>query len=92
MNPTYNLDRELTAWLTDEAPPKAPMGVLDGALARASTVGQRPAWLLPERWIPMQATMRMATVGRGAVYAILILVLAILLAVAVFVVGQQHLP
>jgi dipeptidyl aminopeptidase/acylaminoacyl peptidase len=92
MNPTNNLDRELATWLTEQAPPKAPLGVLDGALRQASTVGQRPAWLLPERWIPMQATMRLATFGRGTLYAMLILLLAILLAVAVFVVGQQHLP
>ena len=90
MNRTYDFDRQLAAWLTDEAPPKAPASVLDGALDRAAAVSQRPAWLLPERWIPMQTTMRLATVSRGALYAIVILALAILLAVAVFVVGQQH--
>src|SRR4051794_24992550 len=90
MNRNYDFDRQMTAWLTDEAPPKAPTGVLDGALDRATTVSQRPSWLLPERWIPMQATMRLATVSRGALYAMFILILAVLLAVAVFVVGQQH--
>jgi len=92
MNPTYDFDRQLTAWLTDEAPPKAPMGVLDGALVRATSVSQRPAWLLPERWIPMQTTMRLATVSRTALYVMAVLVMALLLAVAAFVVGQQHLP
>jgi len=90
MNRPYDFDRQLAAWLTDEAPPKAPAGVLDGALDRASAVSQRPAWPLPERWIQMQTTMRLATVSRGALYALVILALAILLAVAVFVVGQQH--
>ena len=90
MNPTHDFDRQLTAWLTDEAPPMAPLGVLDGALGRTASVSQRQAWLLPERWIPMQTTMRLATVSRGALYAMAIVILAILLAMAVFVVGQQH--
>src|SRR6185436_4201131 len=57
---------------------------------RSANVAQKPAWRFVEAWIPRQATMRMATVSRGALYAVLILALALLLAVAAFVVGQQH--
>jgi Tol biopolymer transport system component len=92
MNPISDFNRQLTAWLDAEAPSQAPASILQEALDRAADVTQRPVWLLPERWIPMQATMRLATVSRGAIYAMLIIILAVLLAVAVFVVGQQHRP
>jgi Tol biopolymer transport system component len=90
MNQNTDFNRLLSAWLAEQAPSQAPTDVLQGAVARVGRQRQRPAWRIPERWISMQATMRLATVSRSAIYVMIVLLLALLLAVAVFVVGQQH--
>jgi Tol biopolymer transport system component len=90
MNQSSDFNRLLSAWLADEAPAQAPGDVLSGAVERVGRQRQRPAWRIPERWISMQTTMRMTTFSRGALYAMVILLLAALLAIAVYFVGQQH--
>jgi len=77
MSGTPDLDRRITAWLDDRAVSQAPDDLLGETLARTSRLARRPAWRIPERWIPMPITLRLAVVPRALVY---LLVLALLLA------------
>jgi dipeptidyl aminopeptidase/acylaminoacyl peptidase len=80
-------DRLMTAWFDAEARVREPDDLLARALARTSRVRPLPAWLLPERWIPMQLTMRRRQLPRALPYFALLMVLALLAAVAVAIVG-----
>ena len=57
-----DLDRYVAAWLAADAPTSPPEHLLDDVLARTARSRRRPAWLIPERWIPMSAiTSRLAS-------------------------------
>lgn len=77
MSGAPGLDRRITAWLDDRAVPGAPDGLLGDTLARTSRLRPRPAWRIPERWVPMPFTLRLAVVPRAL---IVLLVLAALMA------------
>ncbi len=77
MTSSNDFDRRLTTWLDAEAPPRAPEYVLPSTFAVTARTRQRPSWLVPERWISMQTTTRVAGVPRmallvGALIALLI--------------------
>ncbi len=79
----------MTTWFDERVTKDGAEAVADAALARTSRMRPRPAWLLPERWIPMQLTTRLQPVPRLApVVAMIGLLLA--LAIALFAVGSQH--
>jgi Tol biopolymer transport system component len=62
-------------------------------LERTSRARRRPAWLLPERWIPMQLTMPFRTAPRLAPTLLLIIVLLLTAAIAIVAVGSaKRLP
>jgi Tol biopolymer transport system component len=94
MNQTDRFERDLTAWFADVASPRTPHYV-DDILTQAARTRQRPAWLLPERWLPM-GTMTVArrglpplpwrTVGLLALLALLII------AAVAFAVGSRTTP
>ena len=48
-----DFDRHLAAWLTADAPTSEPEHLLGEVLARTARTRRRPAWRIPERWIPM---------------------------------------
>jgi TolB protein len=79
-----DLDRLLPAWFEAEADAHAPDHLADVVIARVARTGRRPGWLIPGRWFPMQATMRLAAIPRSAALfgALLLLLLLLLLAVA----------
>ncbi len=56
--PSLEFDRLMTAWFEEEARVREPDDLLDRTIARTARRRPRPAWLLPERWIPMELTMR----------------------------------
>jgi hypothetical protein len=57
-----DLDRHVAAWLATDAPTSPPEHLLGDVLARTARTRRRPAWRIPERWIPMSAiTSRFAT-------------------------------
>lgn len=87
MRPSADLDRRLAAWLDEDASVPAPERVLAGALARTARTRPRPAWLVPERWIPMRVSMALAVVPRAALIALTLLVL-LALAASALVVGS----
>jgi dipeptidyl aminopeptidase/acylaminoacyl peptidase len=94
MNQTDRLERDLTAWLVETAAPRTP-DFLDDILAQTAGSGQRPAWSFPERWLPMRVmTFRAAprplpwrTMG-----VLVVLVLLVAAAAAVYVGSQPRLP
>jgi dipeptidyl aminopeptidase/acylaminoacyl peptidase len=88
-------ERRVHAWLHADAEHRVP-DHLDAVLGRTSMARQRPAWLIPERWLPVDTTFRprffhVPQAGRLVLVAALIVVLVALL---VFAVGsrQQRLP
>jgi Tol biopolymer transport system component len=86
MNEQRALDRFVSVWLIEQAGSDKP-GYLDEILARTQRTPQRAAWSSLERWLPMQATLRLAPVPRVA-WLVLVLGLAAALLVA-YVVGHQ---
>ena len=88
-------ERRVHAWLHADAEHRVP-DHLDAVLGRTSMARQRPAWSIPERWLPVDTTFRprffhVPEAGRLVLVAALITILAALL---VFAVGsrQQRLP
>ena len=62
-------DHSLSGWLADQSSTPT---YLDEAMARTRATRQRPAWSFPERWLPMQLTMRPAYVPRQFFYLALV--------------------
>jgi Tol biopolymer transport system component len=82
-------DRLLGEWL-QEGPELGPQLALERTLEQVHSTRQRPAWVFPERWIPMDLTMRRVVIPRSAAYLVVVgLVIAIAL-VAIAIVGSQH--
>ena len=61
-----DFDRHLAAWLDDRAPMREPEPLLGQVLARTARTRRRPAWLIPERWIPMSVHHGPVTHGIAA--------------------------
>ena len=85
-----DFDRLMTAWFDAEAHVREPDDLFERTVARTAGVRPRPAWLLPERWLPMELTMRPVSVPRGARAGVLLVVLLLLAALAVIAVGSQR--
>ncbi len=81
----------LTAWFEVDAPTREPEGLVDAALARTARTRPLPAWRLPERWIPMQLTMRQSTLANAAPILV-VLALLIALAVGLMLIGAGRQP
>ena len=79
----------LTAWFDVDAPTREPDGLVDAALARTARTRPLPAWRLPERWIPMQLTMRRTSLGNAVpILAVLVLLVALAIGLLLAGVGQ----
>ncbi len=83
-------DRTLIDWLDEQAGHGMP-GYLDEALARTIRTRQRPWWSSPERWLPMQSTLRFAPAPRIA-WLLVALALTIALVSAALAVGSRRQP
>jgi Tol biopolymer transport system component len=81
-------DRLLAAWIKADAVSREPDGLLEATLMRTGRMRRRPAWLLPERWIPMQLTMRLQPIPRIAA-VLVILGLIVALAAVVVMIGSR---
>jgi Tol biopolymer transport system component len=87
-----DLDRHLAAWFAADAASREPEHLLGSVLARTARTRRRPAWLIPERLIPMSAITSTVPAPRIpwrllAAAALLILALAV---GALLVVGSQQ--
>jgi len=78
-------DRLLAVWMDADAQRREPEGLLEATLMRTGRMRRRPAWLLPERWIPMQLTMRLQPVPRIAGVLVILGVIVALLAAAILI-------
>jgi Tol biopolymer transport system component len=88
MNGERDFDRLMTAWFEADAQVRAPDELLDSVVARTRRARRRPGWLVPERWIPVQLTMRLQAVPRLA--PVLLLVgLLLAAALAILVIGSR---
>ena len=93
MTERIDLDRELSAYLEARATSQAPDGLLGTALGQIGATSQRPGWLVPDRWLSAQATVRLAWVMRGSArLALAALLIAIAVAAVVIVGSQRRLP
>ena len=89
MTSSNDFDRRLTTWLDAEAPTRAPEYVLPSTFAVTARTRQRPGWLVPERWIPVRTTTRLAGVPRTALLVAALIALLILAAVGFAAVGGR---
>ncbi|HET9085419.1 MAG TPA: hypothetical protein VFN41_13545 [Candidatus Limnocylindrales bacterium] len=84
-----DFDRHLAAWFEASAPSSEPEPLLGQVLARTARTRRRPAWRIPERWIPMSAiTTRSAAVNQipwRTVGLIALLVIALIGSALLFV-------
>jgi dipeptidyl aminopeptidase/acylaminoacyl peptidase len=80
-------DRRVSEWIHGHAAHRVP-DHLDAVLRETSQRRQRPAWSSLERWLPMQATMRLAPMPRVA--WLLILIVALVAVGVALVVGSQR--
>lgn len=88
-----DFDRDLTAWLMADAPMGEPEHLLGEVLARTARTRRRPAWRIPERWIPMSVLSTSAAAAPRVPWRFLAIAAAILalLGAAAFAVGsRQH--
>lgn len=83
-------DRLMTAWFEAEARVREPDDLLERTTARTARTRPRPAWLLLERWIPMELTMRRLPLPNAARYAALLVILALIAVVAFAIAGSQR--
>jgi Tol biopolymer transport system component len=80
-----DFDRLMRNWMDADAHVPEPEDLLDRVVAETRHVRRIPRWLLPERWIPVQLTMRLQTVPR--MVPVLLLLIAVLLVGAALVIG-----
>jgi dipeptidyl aminopeptidase/acylaminoacyl peptidase len=83
-------DRLIAAWLESEARVPEPLDLVERTIAQRRRTRPRPAWLLPERWFPMQFTMQRVRYPRAAPYAVMLMVLVLIALIAVVAVGSRH--
>ncbi len=77
-------------WLGEQAGRGAP-DYLDDVLVRTAHTRQRPAWSSLERWLPVQTTLRSAPLPRVAWLLVVIGLVAVIAAAALFV-GSRPRP
>jgi len=88
-----DLDRLMRQWMDDEAAAHEPADLVDRVLAGTRRSRQMPAWLVFDRWIQMQLTMRRAATPRLAPLLLLVgLLIAALLAALVYVGSRPKVP
>jgi Tol biopolymer transport system component len=92
MKPYSDLDVLVSRWLEATAPTREPEHLLDDVLASVGHTRRRPAWRIPERWIPMQTTLRWQPVPRLVPVVLVGLLIVALLAAALFVGSPRRLP
>src|SRR5262249_39735042 len=91
-----DLELTLTAWFDADAAKRAPDGLADTVIARVKRTRRRPTWRVPERWLPMQATLRLRPLLQPVLRPIpLLITVALILAlvgVAILAGGTHRVP
>ena len=92
MMPSSRLDRRLPEILEEISQPRTP-DYFDDLVGLSARTRQRPAWTLPERWLPMVDVARQPAFARPVPWrpiAVLALLLLLLAAGLVWVAGSRH--
>src|SRR6185312_4253267 len=92
MMPSSRLDRRLPELLEEISQPRTP-DYFDDLVGLSARTRQRPAWTLPERWLPMVDVARQPAFARQVPWrpiAVLALILLLLAASLVWVAGSRH--
>jgi WD40-like Beta Propeller Repeat len=84
-----DLDHDLTAWLNERAPTRAPERLLGATVYRTARTRPRRAWRILERWTPMTIALRPAALPRGLLFALVTLGLLVALAAATLYAGSR---
>jgi Tol biopolymer transport system component len=84
-----DFDRLMAAWMERDALVSEPEALFDSVIRVTSHARRRPAWTLPERWIPMQVTARLQPVPRLAPILALVALVLLAAAIALLTVGSQ---
>ena len=83
--------RSLSAWLDEEARSRVPAHLAE-VLVHTTATRQRAWWSSPERWLPVQTTLRLSPAPR-VIWILVVLALVIALgAVGALVVGSRQHP
>ena len=86
-------DRRLSAWFAADAVSREPEHLLGSVLARTARTRRRPAWLIPERWIPMSAITSRTAPATRVPWRVIVPVALLIVALAVgalLVAGSQQ--
>jgi Tol biopolymer transport system component len=83
-----DFDRLMRQWMDADARVREPDNLLETVVERTRRARRIPGWLLPERWIPMQLTMRLQPVPRLVPVLLLIITLALVGAALVIGIGS----
>ena len=83
--------RDLSRWLGEESVHRVPDHLAE-VLVRTAATRQRPWWSSPERWLPMQTTLRLAPVPRLSWLLLVAAALLVTIAAAAVFVGSQARP
>jgi Tol biopolymer transport system component len=90
MTPRDDFALVMTAWMEASAPTREPEHLLAATLERTARTRRRPSWLLAERWLPMQLTLRRVDVPRGATLLVVLALIVALAAAALVAIGSRH--
>jgi TolB protein len=85
MTPSPEFDRRIAAWLDDGRPTRAPEHLLGDSLALTGRTHPRPAWRIPERWIPMSVQTWFRAAPRAVLIAVAMILVTVLAATALAV-------
>lgn len=91
MTPSERFDRRLPEILEEISQPRTP-DYFDDLLGQTAHMRQRPAWTLPERWLPMVDITRQPAFSRQVPWrqlAVLALIVVLLAAGLVLVIGSR---
>ena len=91
MTTNEGFDRRLSTWLETDARQRVPDHLTE-VLLRTAATRQRPWWSSPERWLPMQTTLRLAPVPRRAWLLAVLGLLVALVASGLWLGSRQRLP
>jgi WD40 repeat protein len=88
MTPDGAFDRRLTAWLEEDAAPRAPRGFDEVVTESVNQKRQLPSWATPERWISMETRAQLGGMPRAVILLLTLALLAAALAVSLAVAGN----
>ena len=91
MNTPDTFGRNLSRWLGEDAEHRVPDHLAE-VLVRTAATRQRPWWSSPERWLPVQTTLRLAPVPRVPVLLLVVGALVLAIAAAAAFVGSRPRP